>query len=140
MGNVRCNQVNGSVILVSLLKTTMGLHHLQQSFKQFIYPSILNVQILIDNIDCRSVYCNLLNDDVYFERRANITQSTIYLSILNAGSFPTPDLFSKNSKVYFVLRCVLEPIQVWRGCTGLYKWRIGLINSGFKGGSGLKLV
>ena len=71
-------QGNVSVIFVSLLKTTMGL---QRSFKQFIYLSILNIQILTDNVDCRSVqYCYVLND-VFFERRANITPSTIYLSV-----------------------------------------------------------
>ena len=36
-------------------------------------------------------YCNVLNV-VFFERRDNITQLTIYLSILNAGSFPTPGM------------------------------------------------
>ena len=46
-----------------------------------MYLSILNIQILNDNVDCRSVqYCNVLNA-VFFERRVNITQSTIYLSI-----------------------------------------------------------
>ena len=34
-------------------------------------------------------------NDVFFESRANITQSAIYLSILNAGSFPTPGFISE---------------------------------------------
>ena len=34
-------------------------------------------------------YCNVLND-VFFERKVNISQSTIYLSILDARSFPIP--------------------------------------------------
>ena len=77
---------------------TMGL---QRSFKLVIYLSILNIQILTDNVDCRSLqYCNVLND-VFFERRANITQSTIYLSILNARSCQTPFLMSKKSLGWF---------------------------------------
>ena len=35
---------------------------------------------MTDNVDCISVqYCNVLND-VFFERRGNCIQSTIYLS------------------------------------------------------------
>ena len=32
---------------------------------------------------------------VFFWRRANITQSTIFLSVLNAGSFPIPGVTSE---------------------------------------------
>ena len=100
---------NVSVIFLSLLKTTMGL---QRSVNQFIYLSILNIQILTDNVDCRSVqYCNVLND-VFFERRANITQSTIYLvSMLIAGSFPTPE-FSHNTFLNTDLNVVFQNIQL----------------------------
>ena len=46
-------QGNGSVIFVSLLQTMMGLH--QSLFKQFIYLSVMNIQILANTVDCRSV-------------------------------------------------------------------------------------
>ena len=42
------------------------------------------------SVEVYSIYCNVLNGG-FFERRADITQSTIYLSILYARSCPTPE-------------------------------------------------
>ena len=71
--------------------------------------------MLTNHVDSRSVQCcNVLND-VFFERSGNITQSTIYLSLLNARSFPTPGWIRVQASAisdFLILFCYLDATVV----------------------------